>query len=93
MLAACSRSPGYLFSTGIPPRVDGEEFHIVFSASLRRRLSKRGAVRDRRQSGSNSYEFFLITIRNIASSTQRTFGFQPQVSKARNSQRTGGWPS
>lgn len=29
MLAACSRTPGYLFSTVIPPRVDGEEFHIV----------------------------------------------------------------
>ncbi|MFN7101645.1 MAG: antibiotic biosynthesis monooxygenase [Pseudorhizobium sp.] len=29
MLADCSRTPGYLFSTVIPPRVDGEEFHIV----------------------------------------------------------------
>jgi uncharacterized protein len=29
MLAACSSSPGYLFSTVIPPRMDGEEFHIV----------------------------------------------------------------
>jgi antibiotic biosynthesis monooxygenase (ABM) superfamily enzyme len=29
MLAACSRTHGYLFSTVIPPRVDGEEFHIV----------------------------------------------------------------
>jgi antibiotic biosynthesis monooxygenase (ABM) superfamily enzyme len=29
MLAACSRSPGYLFSTAIPPRVDSEEFHTV----------------------------------------------------------------
>lgn len=31
MLEACSRSKGYLFSTLIPPRVDGEEFHIVQS--------------------------------------------------------------
>jgi antibiotic biosynthesis monooxygenase (ABM) superfamily enzyme len=29
MLAVCSQSPGCLFSTVIPPRMDGEEFHIV----------------------------------------------------------------
>jgi antibiotic biosynthesis monooxygenase (ABM) superfamily enzyme len=29
MLEACSQSPGYLFSTVIPPRIDGEEFHMV----------------------------------------------------------------
>ncbi|APO71363.1 antibiotic biosynthesis monooxygenase protein (plasmid) [Rhizobium gallicum] len=31
MLEASSKFPGYLFSTLIPPRVDGEEFHIVQS--------------------------------------------------------------
>ncbi|APO78279.1 antibiotic biosynthesis monooxygenase protein (plasmid) [Rhizobium etli 8C-3] len=29
MLEACSRAKGYLFSTLIPPRVEGEEFHVV----------------------------------------------------------------
>jgi antibiotic biosynthesis monooxygenase (ABM) superfamily enzyme len=31
MLEACSQAKGYLFSTLIPPRVDGEEFHFVQS--------------------------------------------------------------
>jgi antibiotic biosynthesis monooxygenase (ABM) superfamily enzyme len=29
MLDACSKAKGYLFSTLIPPRIDGEEFHFV----------------------------------------------------------------
>ena len=31
MLEACSKATGYLFSTMIPPRVEGEEFHFVQS--------------------------------------------------------------
>ncbi|WP_141105058.1 antibiotic biosynthesis monooxygenase [Rhizobium sp. R339] len=31
MLEACARAKGYLFSTLIPPRVQGEEFHVVLS--------------------------------------------------------------
>ncbi len=29
MLEACARFPGYVFSTVIPPRNEGEEFHII----------------------------------------------------------------
>ncbi|MGI2036086.1 antibiotic biosynthesis monooxygenase [Rhizobium panacihumi] len=31
MLKACAQAKGYLFSTLIPPRVEGEEFHFVQS--------------------------------------------------------------
>jgi len=39
----------------------------------------------------NACELSLIMILNIAFSTQRIFGFQPQASKDKNNQRVGGW--
>lgn len=45
MLEACARFPGYLFSTVIPPRMEGEEFHIVQNFASQAQLDAWSASR------------------------------------------------